>query len=67
MLHDPEMEVTCDGDGCTESVRLPMQWRTGGYDLTDAQAEAALVCDHDWQVVDGKHLCGACFTQEDNR
>jgi len=60
MLHDPEMECTCDK--CGESVMLAMHWYVGGYDLEDADAERALVADHDWVCVDGGHLCGSCGT-----
>ena len=57
MLHEPEMECTCDGDGCHESVMLTMNYCTSGYDLRDADADRQLVNDHDWTVVDGQHYC----------
>ncbi len=60
MFHDPEMEVTCDHTACQNSLFLPMQWSTGGYDLSDSNAEKILTNDHDWLVVDGVHLCDSC-------
>jgi hypothetical protein len=57
MLHDPEMECTCDGTKCTESVFLPMNWYVGGYDLKDSDAERMLENDHGWLTVEDNHYC----------
>ena len=65
MLHDPYMECTCDGDDCTESVMLSMNYYTSGYYLKDEDAERQLISDHNWKVVDGKHLCEGCQEDED--
>lgn len=59
-IHDPECEATCDGDDCMSSVFLPMNWTTGGYNLSDSLAEKVLEREHGWQVIDGKHFCKNC-------
>ncbi len=65
MMHDPEMEVTCDSDNCTESVYLQMNWTTGGYDLRDDDVKRILENDHGWQCIDqDKHLCSSCREDE---
>lgn len=60
MLHDPEMECTCDGENCHESVFLPMSWSTGGYDLRDSKAEAILSDNHNWLTEGESHYCESC-------
>ena len=60
MLHDPEMEVTCDGEGCTENVFLRLDWFVSGYDLTDSDAARILARDHGWAVEGKYHYCGCC-------
>jgi hypothetical protein len=60
MLHDPETECTCDGDGCQESIMLPMDWTTGGYDLSEDKAAGILESDHGWVIINGKHYCWNC-------
>lgn len=65
MLHDPEMEVTCDGDDCQEHVFLPMTWSVGGYDLSDTDAERVLDGDHYWLTVGDDHFCEICRKEFD--
>lgn len=65
MLHDPEMECTCDGEDCNESVFLPMSWYVGGYDLTDSDAKALLENHHDWLVDGDHHYCPDCKKEEE--
>ena len=64
MLHDPEMECTCDGNGCNESVFLPMNWHIRGYDLEDTDAERELEAIHEWTTIDDKHYCTDCREAE---
>jgi hypothetical protein len=64
MIHDPEIEVTCDGTDCNESVFLPMCWNTGGYNRTDESIGRLLAMDHDWLVKGGSHYCENCKTDQ---
>lgn len=64
MIHDPELEVTCDGTDCEVSVYLPMGWTVGGYNLTDDATEKLLTNDHDWLVMGESHYCCDCKTDQ---
>ena len=64
MIHSPELEVTCDGTDCDESVYLPMGWGIGGYDLNDESIERLLTGDHDWLVMGENHYCRGCKTDQ---
>lgn len=58
MIHDATVEVTCDADGCRESVHV--QLHAGGrntYLCHDSNIEDRLASEHDWIVRDGKHYC----------
>ncbi len=57
MLHDPEMEVTCDK--CDNTVYLQMNWTTGGYNLTDNEIKHLLDKDHGWKTDGDKHYCSS--------
>lgn len=57
MLHDPTMEVTCDNEGCNDSIYLQLSWSVGGYDLSDSEIEKMLKSDHEWIVDGDKHFC----------
>lgn len=64
MIHDPVVEVTCDGERCRESVYTRLAYTYGGvmhtkgsYDADDAQVEARLMDDHNWRVKSGRHYC----------
>lgn len=69
MIHDAHMEVTCDGDGCNETVNVPMEFayldytgKNGFYDHEESKIEATLIEDFEWVVVtiddgDNKHFC----------
>jgi len=66
MLHDAVIEVTCDREGCHESVFVPMEWvyrnyseSSGYYDHRDAKIEEKLVDEFAWVVQDGKHFCSS--------
>lgn len=59
MFHDPEMECSCDGEGCVNSVYLPMDYNVRGYNLKDSVAEKMLK-EIDWITVEGKHYCENC-------
>lgn len=80
MIHDAHMEVTCDGDGCNETVNVPMEFayldytgKNGFYDHESSKIEATLIEDFEWVVVpdededeDSKHFCDAgCISQAD--
>ncbi len=60
MIHDPEIEVTCDGTNCGNSVFLPMRWNVNGYNLEDLDAKRLLDTDHYWLTVEGNHYCEDC-------
>lgn len=67
MIHDAQVEVSCDGERCTESVYvgLPYVYATlsgsgGRYDADDSDIEYKLKTEHGWVVMDGKHYCGMC-------
>jgi len=64
MIHDPEIEVTCDGTDCEESVYLSMWWTTGGYNRTDDSIDNLLVADHNWLVKGDSHYCEHCKTDQ---
>ena len=66
MIHEPEVEVTCDGEKCINEshVFLPMDWGVGGYDLEEKKAENLLINDHGWTVKEGKHYCRHCDPEE---
>jgi len=49
MIHDAQVEVTCDEEDCNESVYV--------YNGSDREIEKSLVQDHGWIVEDGKHFC----------
>lgn len=58
MIHDAEVEVSCDNyENCTSNVYLPCTWYVHGYRLDDSEAEQKLINDHGWIVEDGKHYC----------
>jgi len=80
MLHDAYLEVTCDGDGCGESVNVPMEFsymdytgKNGYYDHEDSKIEATLVEEFEWVVVpsededeSNKHYCNkGCVPEAD--
>lgn len=64
MLHDAQIEATCDGDGCQESVFVELEYvyhstrgESGQYNTDDDTLEATLEEDHGWIVRDGNHFC----------
>ncbi len=64
MIHDAHMEVTCDGDKCSSTVNVPMDFvypdlsgKNGWYDHAEDSIESKLAEDHEWVVIDGKHYC----------
>lgn len=63
MIYDPQIEVTCDREGCQESVFIQLDYvyktysgRTGRYNTDDEAIEEKLI-ERGWQVVEGKHYC----------
>lgn len=66
MIHDATVEVTCDGDRCTESVMISPEYtyrtyseHSGSYDTSDEAIERKLEAEG-WAVEDGKHFCESC-------
>lgn len=66
MIHDPKVEVTCDGKDCRESVEIQpeyvyrnMSGSSGFYDCSDSAIEDKLPKEG-WTAADGKHLCESC-------
>ena len=68
MIHDPRVEVTCDGNGCTESLEIQPNYdlsgMNGSYDCSDYAIEKQIKADG-WSVEDGNHYCESC-TEERN-
>jgi hypothetical protein len=80
MLHDPFVEVTCDGEGCRETIDVEMEFfyldysgKNGYYDHEDGKIEAKLVEEFEWIVVpsddedeSNKHYCNkGCVPEVD--
>jgi translation initiation factor 2 alpha subunit (eIF-2alpha) len=64
MIHDASVEVTCDHEGCHESVWVPLEFVYGGimhsfghYAHDDRKVEQRLKMEHKWIVKDGNHYC----------
>ena len=64
MIHDACVEVTCDREGCGESIFVELEWvyRTrselsGFYDPDMTKIENKLMKKSDWVVRDGRHFC----------
>jgi hypothetical protein len=58
MIHDAEVEVTCDGKDCRGRVYVGL--RAGARDTyiaDDSAIERSVAREHDWVVRDGKHYC----------
>lgn len=63
MIHDPQVEVTCDGKWCDESIHITPEYtyndysgKSGQYACEDSDIEAKLLAE-DWIVCNGKHYC----------
>jgi len=52
MIHDPTIEVTCDGEHCPEWILLPPLGANARDSLIDREVER-----EGWIVSDGKHYC----------
>jgi hypothetical protein len=72
VIHDAKVEVTCDGNGCMESIEICPDYvyfdysgNNGGYDTSNDAIEKKLD-EFDWVVIDGKHLCESCQPEEDD-
>jgi hypothetical protein len=71
-IHDPRIEVTCDGEGCRESIEVIPDYKyrsmassSGFYDCSDSAIEDKLT-DEGWLVENGKYFCGEnCKPKED--
>lgn len=64
MIHDAVVEVTCDGERCSESVYVRLDFvyghtmhSSGRYDHSDSKVENRLASEHGWAVRDGLHYC----------
>lgn len=58
MLHDPQVEVTCDGDGCRANGFVGLTATARGYDERDIEHELS---DEGWVTIgDDRHLCEDC-------
>ena len=67
MIHDARVEVTCDAEGCWESVDVEPRFvyqdfsgENGHYDTRDESIKRLLTDKHGWKVEGGKHLCASC-------
>lgn len=70
MIHDPQIEVTCDGIGCDLCVFITPDFLYGGichtsgsYATEDDLIEKKLPAEG-WTVRDGKHFCEECSGKE---
>lgn len=71
MIHDAYIEVTCDGDKCSSTENVSMDFvymdytgKNGWYDHEDEKIESKLIEEFEWIVVDGKHYCNeGCVPQ----
>lgn len=66
MIHDPKIEVTCDGEGCGESIEIQPDYKyldysgkNGFYDCSDTAIIKQLERDG-WTEKDGKTFCESC-------
>lgn len=64
MIHDPQVEITCDAKGCKESVFIGLHYVYGGtmhtdgrYDASEPAVFKSLLSETDWTVRDGKTYC----------
>jgi len=71
MIHDAKIEITCDGNCCSESIEYDMPFvfsdysgESGHYASNDADIETFLN-DDDWIVDGDKHFC--CEECKDDR
>lgn len=72
MIHDAHVEVTCDGEGCSESIFIALDYTYGGllhssgsYESDDRKIEQKLIRDEEWLVTDGKHYCSDSCQPDD--
>jgi hypothetical protein len=63
MIQDAQVQVTCDGDGCDESILIDPPYvytsysgKDGHYDTSNS-ALWGLIEGEDWKVVDGLTYC----------
>lgn len=49
MIHDAKVEITCDGEFCTESVFVGL--------VSDEEVERIITQDYGWFIDDGRHFC----------
>ena len=63
MIHDPKVEVTCDGKGCQAHIPIEPEYTynnysgdSGQYECGDDAIEERLESRR-WVVQDGKHYC----------
>ena len=76
MIHDATIEVTCDAEGCRDSVVLNPEYvyrsyseKTGYYDTSDKAVKRLLEAEG-WTTTGGdddqKTYCEGCSESEDN-
>ena len=54
-IHDPTVEVSCDGKPCsyhTQTTYLGCTWYTGGYDVNEHE-----LTESGWITIGDKHYC----------
>lgn len=58
MLHDPQVEVTCDGENCSVNDFVGLTATARGYDERDIDDDLE---DKGWVTIgDNRHLCEDC-------
>jgi len=63
MIHDPQIEITCDGVNCPDSITVQPEYvysnygGGGGRYNTDDDAIESLLTSAGWLVQNGKHFC----------
>lgn len=71
MIHDATVEVTCDGNGCRESIVVSPEYvyndysgKSGHYDTKDRSLHK-LIKAEGWTVVDEQTFCESCGESDD--
>lgn len=60
-LHDPEIEVTCDGEDCDAHEILHLTTTSRGYDERNIRADLE---ERGWVVDGDSHYCEDCAREK---
>lgn len=65
MLHDPLIEITCDGDGCSVIDSIGLTACARGYD--ERNVEDAIEGKGWVTIGDNRHLCEDCVAKREEQ